>query len=93
MKTNRTKAEKFKELADEANGTMRQGPLAGSSRTPFDTIGSATDNAGDTWKEQRRTDFYSDEYYTFAFDSLVSLLCDSEPDDVCAWFKARGVKW
>jgi len=59
-------------------------------RTPFDALCSAEQNAFDTYPGMDRG---NEQWAQFALDSLRSMLCDSEPESVCQWFKRRGVNY
>jgi len=53
-------------------------------------IDSARVNANDTWVEQKRTDFHSDDWQDMYRASLRSLLSDERDHKVRAWFYRRG---
>lgn len=61
-----------------------------NGRTPFDAFYAAHENARLDFPEASNS---NSDFCESILGSLQGLLCESEPETVCAWFKARGVKY
>jgi len=75
-------------LVSEAEDTMD----SHKERTPFDAVWSGIQNANDThgwWPADGKNAVWA----RCAVDSIRSNCRDSEPDEVCQWFEARGLTY
>ncbi len=75
-------------LRNEAEPTMD----IMKERTPFDAVSSGIQNAYDTLGHHDSINM-PPEWCKLALDSIRGLCCDSEPENVCKWFKRRGLTY
>lgn len=75
--------------------TLERAALLLGNPEMWDVIASGLNNATDTWRECRKPDaeYYTEEFYGFALDSIRSLLCDSASPECGQWFRKNGVQF
>jgi hypothetical protein len=75
-------------LRNEAEPTMD----IRKERTPFDAVYSGIQNAYDTLGHHESINM-PPEWCQLALDSIRSNCCFEEPEEICKWFKARGLTY